>query len=87
MWILYKFGVNYMMSGVDSECVPSLRPSYEEWKKKYKVDDADDSDGENGGGRGLKFGGMSTTKLFQTMKGIGFISLWKTVIKNWSHDH
>ncbi|XP_026876388.2 ATP-dependent RNA helicase DDX54 [Electrophorus electricus] len=31
---------------------------YEEWKKKYKVDDAvSDSDGENGGGRGHAFGG------------------------------
>ncbi|KAK3526859.1 hypothetical protein QTP86_000719 [Hemibagrus guttatus] len=30
---------------------------YEEWKKKYKVDDADDSDGEIGGGQGPKFGG------------------------------
>ncbi|XP_060768263.1 ATP-dependent RNA helicase DDX54 [Neoarius graeffei] len=35
----------------------SKKNFYEEWKKKYKVDDADDSDGENGGGRGLKFGG------------------------------
>ncbi|GAA6105720.1 ATP-dependent RNA helicase DDX54 [Tachysurus ichikawai] len=35
----------------------SKKSFYEEWKKKYKVDDADDSDGENGGGRGPKFGG------------------------------
>ncbi|XP_053340730.1 ATP-dependent RNA helicase DDX54 [Clarias gariepinus] len=35
----------------------SKKSFYEEWKKKYKVDDADDSDGEGGGGRGPKFGG------------------------------
>lgn len=35
----------------------SKKNFYEEWKKKYKVDNADDSDGEDGGGRGPKFGG------------------------------
>lgn len=56
--------MSYMMKNksVDSGFIPSLWPSYEEWKKKYKVDDADDSDGENGGGRGLKFGGMNRSK-------------------------
>lgn len=51
-----------MINSVDSGLIPSLWSSYEEWKKKYKVNDADDSDGENGGGRGLKFGGMNTSK-------------------------
>ncbi|KAI5615635.1 ATP-dependent RNA helicase DDX54, partial [Silurus asotus] len=40
----------------------SKKNFYEEWKKKYKVEDADDSDGENGGGKGLKFGGRSGRK-------------------------
>ncbi|TSL28178.1 ATP-dependent RNA helicase DDX54 [Bagarius yarrelli] len=35
----------------------SKKNFYEEWKKKYKVDDADDSDGGNDGGRGPKFAG------------------------------
>lgn len=49
-----------MINCVNAGFIPSLCTSYEEWKKKYKVDDADDSDGEKGGGRGPKFGGFKT---------------------------
>ncbi|KAL4609445.1 ATP-dependent RNA helicase DDX54 [Arapaima gigas] len=43
---------------------------YEEWKKKYKVDDgASDSDGEAGGNRGRKSGGRRGRRAPQQSKG------------------